>query len=133
MNLKRLDNIFSKYIRLRDANRNGMGRCVSCGNLIHWKFDAQAGHFIPRGKKAVKFDERNVSAQCVACNNYKYGRTVQYAYSIELDKRFGKGTAEQLYLLSKKTCKLTRDWYEFMIKEYKEKAIRIAVEKGLEL
>lgn len=31
----KLDKIFSEYIRLRDADNNGMVRCISCMKIDH--------------------------------------------------------------------------------------------------
>jgi len=41
----------------------------------------QGGHFIPKGSKGesgVRFDERNVHAQCPDCNAFNQGRTLEY-------------------------------------------------------
>ncbi len=35
--LDTLDRIFSEYIRRRDSDENGIGRCISCGKMVHWK------------------------------------------------------------------------------------------------
>jgi len=41
-----LDSIFSKYIRLRDSDKNGYCKCVTCPKTGFWTKDGmQAGHF----------------------------------------------------------------------------------------
>jgi len=42
-----LDSIFSRYIRLSYADNNGMVKCVTSGDMYHWK-NIQNGHFITR-------------------------------------------------------------------------------------
>ena len=41
--VKKLDTVFSQYIRLKDS-KDGIGTCVTCGKQDHWK-NLQAGHF----------------------------------------------------------------------------------------
>lgn len=78
------------------------------------------GHFISRAEKAVRYNEKNANAQCRKCNNHKKG--MQYEHGIEVDKKFGKGTAEMLFNLSKVSyVKLNDLWYEETIKLYREK------------
>lgn len=113
MDLKRkLDIVFSQYIRKRDTP----GRCISCGKFIRYD-NCDAGHYIPRQHLATRFDERNVNAQCKECNQYKYGNL--NAYSIGLDRKYGKGTADELQTLKNTTIKLSRSDYTEMIKKYR--------------
>lgn len=61
-----LDRWFSLYIRLRDSDANGFGRCISCGKLVHYK-EADCGHFINRQHMNTRYDERNCNLQCRSC------------------------------------------------------------------
>jgi len=107
---------FSEFIRLRDSDANGYCRCITCGRPHHHK-EMDAGHFVQRNRKAVKFDERNVHAQCTACNRYGHGEQFEYAEAI--DKRYGPGTARLLKDLGNVRVKLDRLWYESQIERYK--------------
>jgi len=110
--------IFAKYIRRRDCP-DGWGTCISCGSPKQYA-DLQAGHFIGRRYKATKFHEQNVHAQCVSCNKYNSGRA--YEYSLAIDRKYGAGTAETLYNLSRmRGSRLDRLWYEDAIQRYTEK------------
>lgn len=60
--IKKLDRIFSKYIRLRDT-KTGFGLCITCESLISFT-NCDAGHFVTRDRIATRYDERNVNAQC---------------------------------------------------------------------
>lgn len=110
----KLDNIFSKYIRLRDADKEGYCRCVTCGQKYHWK-KIQAGHFISRKHYATRWNEQNVHAQCVGCNVFKYGE--QYKYSLYL----GSKVSSDLLNKSHESVKYADYELEDMIKFYQKK------------
>lgn len=78
---KRAWDIFSRYIRTRDAIRTTGTKdealCITCDRRYPIK-QLQAGHFIPGRHNAILFDERNVHAQCYGCNVMKQGNTVKY-------------------------------------------------------
>ena len=40
---KKLDAIFSKYIRLKDADKNGYVKCYTCGVKKYWEKDGKIG------------------------------------------------------------------------------------------
>lgn len=127
---KRLDNIFSKFIRLRDSDENGYCLCVTCDRTLHWKC-MHAGHFISRRVLSVRFDERNVHAQCPKCNLYGAGE--QYKHSVQVVKRHGLGIDHELSSSPKEGAKITKSEYEEMIKHYKLMAKDLAKQKGQQL
>ncbi|RKY08530.1 MAG: recombinase, partial [Planctomycetota bacterium] len=55
--------LFSQYIRLRDTQDDGYCYCCCCGLPRHWK-RMDAGHFISRGHLYLRYNEKNVHAQC---------------------------------------------------------------------
>lgn len=109
--IKKLDFIFSQYIRKKNADKNGNCTCCTCGKVLHWK-EIQAGHFMSRKHYSIRWDERNVHPQCVACNVFRYGE--QYKYSIFL----GKELSDVLYLQSKEIKKYTTDELQSSIERY---------------
>ena len=120
--VKKLDTIFSHYIRMRNANRNGYVECVTCGKQDHWK-SMDCGHFMSRKHLSTRWHEDNCQVQCKSCNVFRYGE--QYKYSIWL----GQEKAEELHQLSRQTLKL----YDYdlldLINIYKEKVE--VLKKGL--
>ena len=122
--------VFSKYIRLRDADDNGCCRCVTCGKPFHYKA-IHAGHFIPKRNNAVMFEETNVSCQCVYCNMFMHGQGAKY-YKFMLEK-YGQEEIDRLMDLDKTIRKFSVSELEEMYHEYREKVKRIAKEKGIEL
>ena len=115
---KDLDKVFSLYIRLRHASKDGIVKCFTCDKTAHYK-KMHAGHFMSRKHHATRWNEDNVQVQCVKCN--LFGQGEQYAFGKLLDIRIAEGKAEELQELSKTTVKYMRFEYEDMIKFYKEK------------
>ncbi len=115
---KDLDKVFSLYIRLRYASKDGIVKCFTCDKTAHYK-KMHAGHFMSRKHHATRWNEDNVQVQCPKCN--LFGQGEQYAFGKLLDIRIGDGKAEELQELSRTTVKYMRFEYEDMIKHYKEK------------
>ena len=112
--VKRLDNIFSQYIRLRNANAQGISECYTCGKQDHWK-SLQAGHFMSRKHYATRWDEDNVEVQCMGCNVYRYGE--QYLFA----KHLGEDKADRLLIKSRQIQKFTDIELLELIEYYKHK------------
>ena len=125
---KELDAIFSTYVRLRDCTIDGIATCVTCGDAKHYK-KMQNGHFMSRRHMSTRFEPMNTAVQCMGCNMYNQG--MQYEMSKYLDKTYGKGTAEDMQVLSRQTKKIGRHDYEFEIALYKGLVKNIKEEKGL--
>ncbi len=68
----------NSYVRLRDAGRG----CISCGVPLGRGSvggDADAGHYRSRGSAPhLRFDTRNIHAQCKRCNRYLAGNAIEY-------------------------------------------------------
>lgn len=68
-----LDTVFSIYTRMRFADWKGDVHCFTCPWFGRWQ-DCDAGHWIPRGNFAVRWDDDNGRPQCRSCNRAKDGR-----------------------------------------------------------
>ena len=112
--VKRLDTVFSLYIRLKDSDENGFCKCISCQKIQHYK-EVDAGHFISRRHMSTRYDVNNVFPQCRYCNRYVAGN--QWLYSQALEK-IKKNLPEKLYLKSKQTVKYSNDDLESLISYY---------------
>lgn len=100
--VKKLDTIFSQYIRLKNADDSGYCSCVTCGKKSYWEKDGiQAGHFMSRKHYSTRWDEKNVYPQCFGCNVMQQGK--QFEFSIFL----GKSTSNKLLKLSRQIVKFT--------------------------
>ena len=113
--VKKLDAIFSQYIRKKNAV-NEIATCFTCGKKDHWK-KLQNGHFQSRKHYSTRWDEINCQVQCAGCNVFKYGE--QYKFSVNLDAKYGEGTAERLSIKAQQIIKLSNFEIEDMIKRYK--------------
>jgi hypothetical protein len=115
--IKKLDKIFSEYIRKRDADKKGYVKCITSGKKYHYT-EVDAGHFISRKEMATRWHEDNVYAQSRYDNRYRYGK--QYEYSLALEKK-KKGLPKHLYNLSKQTVKYSIEDLQNLIDKYKKK------------
>lgn len=123
---KRLDDIFSIYIRLRDADDNGYCRCISCNKIIYWADkNTHNGHFEGRRKNNTRYSEVNCNAQCCSCNSFNEGKKGEYKEA--LINKFGIDKVNMLAL--KSIYKISASEYEILIKEYLIKASKLAYEK----
>lgn len=117
--VKKLDVVFSQYVRLSNADYRGMCTCVTCGRQYHWK-KIQAGHFMSRKNYSTRFDEENVKPQCVGCNMFKSGE--QYKFSLYL----GNKLSEELHAKSQQITKFTNDELQDMIDHYSAKVKKLS-------
>ena len=119
--VKKLDVVFSQWVRLSNSDYRGFCRCVTCGKEGHWKTGGiQAGHFISRKHYSTRWDERNVKPQCVGCNMFRAGE--QYQYSLYLGNKLSK----ELYELSQNITKFTNIELEEMISDYSNRLKKLS-------
>jgi len=113
--IKKLDTVFSQYIRRRTADHKGIVECYTCGKKDHWK-KMQCGHFQSRKYYSTRWNEDNCQVQCVGCNMFKSGE--QYKFGLKLNMQYGENKAENLYLLAKKIKKFNNFDLSQMIERY---------------
>jgi len=126
---KELDKWFSLYIRLREANEFGMVQCFTSGRIYHYK-KIHAGHFMSRRHLSTRWCETNVQPQSAADN--LFGQGEQFKFGLNLDGKYGEGTAEELQYKSRTTLKISRVEYEEKISYYKSLVDKLKKEKGIE-
>jgi hypothetical protein len=112
--IKKLDKVFSLYIRLRFA-KNEIAQCFTCGKKDHFK-RLQCGHFQSRKYYSTRWDEINCQVQCAGCNVFRYGE--QFIFGKNLDLEYGSGCSESLYYKSKQITKYTTTDIEELINKY---------------
>ena len=116
--VKKLDKVFSIWVRSKDADHDGSVDCYTCGVTKNWKYEIDAGHFMGRGKYATRWEDKNVKPQCKKCNGFRSGE--QFLFSKHLDEEYGKGTADELVYISNQIAKFTNDDLLEKIKHYTE-------------
>jgi hypothetical protein len=111
--IKIAQQVFNKYIRLRDAGN----LCISCQKK---PLKENAGHFYNANNHwNVRFDERNVHLQCEHCNTYLSGNLIEYRK--QLINKIGIEQLTLLELEANKTRKFTIDELKQIINTYKKK------------
>lgn len=129
--VKRLDKVFSQYIRLRDSDANGYCKCISCGRVYYWK-DIQNGHYMSRRYLSTRFDELNCNAQCVACNIFNQGNIQMYRQN--LIKKIGEKNVDYLEYKARATTKHYAVFeLQELIKYYTILVKKLSQEKGIDI
>ena len=114
--VKKLDSIFSKYIRLKHS-KNGICTCYTCGRKYEVK-KIHAGHFMSRRHYSTRWDEENVRPQCYGCNVGNQGK--QYEFAINLNNE-EEGKADRLLFKSRELVKFSTGDIEMLIANYQDK------------
>lgn len=101
--VKKLDSVFSQYIRLKYSNPKWFVVCYTCWDIHHWK-EIQNWHFLSRANYKYRRDEENCRPQCVKCNifhswNYK-------EYTLKMIDNLGREKVDEM-LSDKKLVKIT--------------------------
>lgn len=129
---KRLWRIFSRYIRARDAVKTTGSiytvNCITCGKRKSTK-EVDAGHYLSRSHASLKYDERNVHAQCKHCNMPPDPGEI-HIYKERVKSLYGVNTPDELYKKKQKLEKRNTRDIEDMIKRYKEKLEQLTSEHG---
>lgn len=124
--VKKMDLVFSKFIRLRDTP-DGYGKCCSCGKMTLYG-NLDAGHFINRRKMSVRWREDNVHAQCRSCNRFQEGNAAGYA--LFMFEKYSKQHIEFLQALSEESAQFTITEIDLMIKDYRAKIRQMYKERA---
>ena len=118
--IKTADEVFSKYIRRRDANPQNPFylNCFTCGKAERIEF-AHCMHYIPRDKMATRYDEMNAHGGCEHCNCFDpdhYGR-----YYSKMVTVYGAEKVNNLIWQSRSLQKFARFELVELIDTYREK------------
>lgn len=116
--MKKLDTVFSKWVRYSAAKGKGYCKCVTCGK-IDTPDQMDAGHFISRSYYILRWDARNVNCQCRSCNRFQEGHKDEYA--LFMVRTYGAGILEELNKQKWMPYRLDDLWLMQMTKEYNEK------------
>lgn len=112
-----LDLVFSRYIRLKNADINGISECYTCGKREEYT-KQQCGHYISRSSMATRFLEQNCRVQCKSCNEYKSGNIDEYTKRLEAEQF---GITEWLGEQSRQVFKFSREELKGLLNNYRFK------------
>ena len=113
--IKRLDVVYSRYIRQKDADFSGQVSCFTCGSRKHWS-EQQCGHYVSRSVRSLRFYDKNTQVQCVGCNIFKHGALDEYA--LALQNKYGEGVLKELNKIKNQSKKYTVSELEGLIVFY---------------
>ena len=111
------DAIFSKYVRMSAADKNGIVKCYICGRPERWQ-DSQCMHYISRACLYLRYDLRNCKAGCKDCNEFRGGNLIKYAEKLDQESI---GITERLYEESKLIYKPGISEIRAIVTEYTQK------------
>lgn len=114
--IKQAQQAVNAFIRERDRDLP----CISCGTFTSAQWDA--GHYrTTAAAPQLRFDERNISRQCVVCNQHKSGNLVPYR--VELIKRMGQAVVDAIessherHRWTIEECKVIKAEYQAKLKQ----------------
>ena len=111
-------NLFSKYIRRKYSDDDGMCACYTCGRVKNYK-ELQCGHGISGRGQYVLYLEAVCRPQCPGCNlNQPYGKGGNYQVFIpKLIREYGQEQYEAYEAASRKPFKRSLGDYKQLIAE----------------
>lgn len=128
--VKKLDRIFSLYIRLRDVMPNGYVRCISCGQIKSFE-DVDCGHFHSRRHMATRFSEDNCHAECKFDNRFSADHLI--GYQRNLIQKIGQQRFDLLNVKAHSTCNFTDSELNEMITHYTSEVKKLSSLKGIKV
>jgi hypothetical protein len=118
---KELDEVFAKFIKMRDIP-SGIGKCFVCGTKL-LRSQAHCGHYLRRALMPTRYDEMNCHAICETCNVFDAEHEEKYALKMVLE--YGYPQVIQLEQRARSLQKFHRWEIADMIEHYKSE-LRLA-------
>jgi len=115
--IERLDDLVSKWVRFSSVGPDGLVECFTCRKRFRPQ-DVDAGHYVTRECKFLRFDLRNIKPQCRPDNRSKYGMRPEFGKRLEEEN---EGITEILLEESRIIHHWTRDELKQMILEFEQK------------
>ena len=112
-----LDSVFSKYIRTKYADQQGIVKCYTCDKKMTIP-ESQCGHFISRSNLGTRWMEANCRPQCMECNCFELGNLEEYEHRLDTEN---SGLVEYLQEIARQVAKPTKDELKSLIIEYRSK------------
>lgn len=126
--LKKADDLFSKFIKNRDADEKGNIKCPCCNLTYNLKdktpngdYIVQTLHFVSRKVYSLRYDERQVKAGCCYCNKDMFDFPLGIAYKKfreTLYLELGVGAVWVMEAEKRNINKLSHNDLEDIIKKY---------------
>lgn len=128
--VKKLDRVFSQYIRLRDVMPSGYFKCISCGKIKPIS-EGDCGHYYSRTHMSTRFDEDNCHTECRYCNRLSSDHLIGYREN--LMRKIGLSRIERLKVLANSSKHWMNYELEELIAYYQAEVKRLSAMKGIKL
>lgn len=125
--IKKLDQVFSVYIRLSVADKDWYITCPPCWTRVHW-IKAQNMHFITRSVYKYRRDEKNCHAGCMRCNVILHGNYI--VYTRRMQRKYGEILVDEM-INDRQICKIATWSLQEMIEHYQALVDELKRTKGL--
>lgn len=126
--VKKLDAIYSQYVRLDQSDQYGYCICVTSGIRMFWT-EAQNGHFFSRRFYPTRWNDDNCHPQSMRDNVFLKGNYINYTrYMID---SYGRKFVDELEKLAHTTIKVKNAEIIEKIAHYTTEVERLKREKGL--
>lgn len=109
--IKKLDAVFSMYIRLRDSKPYGYKyfKCPTCGRVLPFE-QADCSHYFSRRSNSTRFDEDNCMAEC------RYDNRFNAEHLHKMREALIKKLGEERFQLLEWKHNQSKKWSEFELK-----------------
>lgn len=109
--IKKLDAVFSMYIRLRDSKPYGYKyfKCPTCGRVLPFE-QADCSHYFSRRSNSTRFDEDNCIAEC------RYDNRFNAEHLHKMREALIKKLGEERFELLEWKHNQSKKWSEFELK-----------------
>ena len=125
--IKKLDQVFSVYIRLSVADKDWYITCPLCWARVHWT-KAQNMHFIKRSVYKYRRDEKNCHAGCMRCNVILHGNYI--VYTRRMQRKYWEILVDEM-INDKQIMKIATSSLQEMIDHYQALIDELKRTKGL--
>ncbi len=114
---KLLDEEFSRFIRMKYADKNGLVTCFTCGKVHNWK-SVDNGHWQLRKNLATRWNPDNCRPQCITCNQFKEG--LQEKFENNLIRTIGQTRVDEVFRLAHTQVKISEPEAQAMLQSLKQ-------------
>jgi hypothetical protein len=121
---------FSRFIRLRDSDKEGIGKCICCNELKKAKH-ADCGHYHSRRYKSLRWDEDNAHLQSKQHNLRMGDPLVHQGYQRNLIKKIGQESYDKIEVRKHNIFKPTIFELQVLINDFKDKVEILLKEKEI--
>lgn len=128
--MQKADTVFSIFIRIEEADENGMNDCITCGQNFHWR-QLTCGHFFKRDNQGTRYHEVNCGPQCMNCQRIAEESGKDVRHENYIINKYGQDALDEIDFLHNQEVKMMKHEFREIESIYKKRVKEIAKKKGL--